>query len=284
MNPFSFQISDLSIPLTGGAGKFIYTMPGAYTPARVFATLLVPQTSGPSISIDLKCNGVSVLASPIMLDNSKRVSLYSASPGALLTGTILPFLGVLSVDVLGIGDGTAKGLMLHLVDDLETVPPEIVPPPPIEALIDRTLGTIIGNMTVFGIGNAFNGVTSAAGASCAAISAAPGWVGKTYSAGKKFSRAIVYGPNDRGFIDPGPPLSHGVSVTINIRGKNGTPSGRTDGAIIGSITFSDVVNQSAGKQIVSTDTINAYTNIWADILGSPQDSTYCAELVLYERV
>lgn len=149
-------------------------------------------------------------------------------------------------------------------------------------LIDRTAGTNIGNMTVNGgLAAAFDGTTSQARLSCATISVSnSGYVGKTLAANKIFGQAIIYGSNDQGFI-----RTDDVSTTINIRGKTGAaPSSATDGTIIGTLSFTDTSNESAGRTITSTDTTSLWAHIFAEVINNAASGRdiHVAELVLYE--
>ena len=147
-----------------------------------------------------------------------------------------------------------------------------------EILIDRTSGTNIGDMTVLGgLSAAFDGLKNVANSSCAASSGVSGYVGKTYGAGKVFSKAVVYGSNDHGFI-----FTVNPSVTLKIYGKNGTPANKTDGTVIGSLTFTDTTNESAGRTVTSTDLVNKWTSIWCYVNDGAADSHLVGELELYE--
>jgi hypothetical protein len=153
-----------------------------------------------------------------------------------------------------------------------------------ETLVDRTTGTIFGDMTTGGDFRSalYDGTTNQAlggGAGpCPYKTGTSGYVGKSYSAGKKFSKAIVYGPNDDGFVYASNP-----SVTLTVYGKNGSnPANSTDGTSIGSLTFTDTGNESAGRTITSTDTVTAYDRIWVTVSGAGSQSYSMAEIVLYE--
>lgn len=145
-------------------------------------------------------------------------------------------------------------------------------------LIDRTAGTNIGNMTANGgLAAAFDGTTNAVHSSCAAQSVGDGWVGKTLASAKIFGRAIVYGSNNRGFV-----FGSNPTVTLYIRGKNGSaPSSETDGTILGTVTFTEGDDESAGRVINTTDPNNTWDHLFVHGTASPE-FTYLAELVLYE--
>lgn len=145
-------------------------------------------------------------------------------------------------------------------------------------LIDRTAGTNIGDMTGNGgLAAAFDGTTDAGTGSCATVGNTGGYVGKTLASAKKFGRAIVYGSNTQGVAG-----NFNGTTTINIRGKNGAaPSSRTDGTIVGTLTFTDSADGTA-RQIETSDAATLWDHIFADIIPTGGNVTLCAELVLYE--
>lgn len=142
----------------------------------------------------------------------------------------------------------------------------------------------IGDTTnVGGLPSIFDGTTSQ-GKSVGArkFSSLNCYFGADFSASPKaIASAVVYGSNDVGFVNTNNP-----NVTLQLRGKNGTPpSGRTDGVIIGSLaTFTDTSNESAGRTILMTDTTNQYDYVWIDFSrdGSGADDICIAELVMTE--
>lgn len=151
----------------------------------------------------------------------------------------------------------------------------------VETLVDRTLGTNIGNMTLQGgLASAFDGVTNQTAAAGAGTSAVAGYVGKQFAAGKALSRAVVNGSNNVGYVNTGTT----TSVTITLFGKNGAPANGTDGTSLGSITFNQsATNESAGRTITSTDNVTTYTNFWVFINGGA-NSTECAEATFWEMI
>lgn len=278
MEPISIQVSDENIPLTGG-NNINWRWDIARTFSYVRATLTSPQLSGARLTVDIKHeNGSSMFSTPLTFDNGADSTVFSAVPAVISNGSFAineKFSIATSID-----DGTAKGLRLTFYDYIPDFGVAPNPPPaPTEVLIDRTAGTAIGNLTVYGLSYSFDGITNATASQCSAKSASGGYVGKTFTSAKKFSRAIIYGSNSKGFIDFGNP-----SVTITMYGKNGTPSSETDGTALGSITFTDTANESAGRTIISTNTTTAFTSLWARVVPSPAESTYVAELVMYELI
>lgn len=147
-------------------------------------------------------------------------------------------------------------------------------------LIDRTVGTNIGDMTAGGgLTEAFNGTTSTALVNCCfKTNTTSSYVGKTLASSKVFGQAIIYGSNNDGFKGIANP-----SVTINIRGKQGAaPSSATDGTIIGTTTFTDTTNESSGRTIASTDLSTQWDHIFAQMISTGSGGHAVAELVLYE--
>lgn len=152
-----------------------------------------------------------------------------------------------------------------------------------ERLIDRTLGTNIGDMTANGnLAAAFDGNANQAAAACAVKTASTiGWVGKTLAAPAVFNRALVSGSNDTGYSG-----YSNRTVSQTIYGKNGSaPGSSTDGTILGAISFSEGANESAPREIESNDKLTAWDHLWLRSfsgVGSPTSNPRVAELVLYE--
>ena len=144
------------------------------------------------------------------------------------------------------------------------------------AVIDRTAGTNIGDLTeTGGLAAAFDGVTSQAAAACATkFSESQVYIGKTLALRQRFGRAVVYGSNNVGLSSDNP------SITINARGKQGSaPANATDGTILGTITFTDTADESAGRIIDSTDLMTEWDHLWVE-MTSGDTNWRVAELVL----
>lgn len=156
--------------------------------------------------------------------------------------------------------------------------PFAVVPPSGESLVDRTAGTNIGNMTANGgLASAFDGNLSQGQSASATIASTSGYVGKTHSAAKRCSRVVVHGPNDVGYSGGG-----NGSITIDLYGKTGAaPGSATDGTLIGTITFTDTNNESAGREIISSDQATSYENWWVHVAGAANIAV--TELVMYEK-
>lgn len=159
----------------------------------------------------------------------------------------------------------------------------------VESLIDRTEGTNFGDMTAAGgIAAAFDGVTSQSGASTANKGTGTdfAFIGKTLADPAIFSRAVIHGSNSAGF------LNNNAEITITIYGHTGSaPTSEAEvlaGTALGSITFTDTGDESAGREITNTaadytafDHLTAY--IWRTDEGTNAVRAV-AEVVLYEQV
>ena len=152
-----------------------------------------------------------------------------------------------------------------------------------EQAVDFSTGTNLGNMTgEAGINAVFDGNTNQGASASSQRLAADGYAGRSFAAGKKFSRFTIHGTNDNGYTDTG----GAGSVTITFYGKNGAPSSGTDGASLGVIgPFSDNVNESTGRSVNSTDQVTAYTHVWAYIADTGgTGAVRCAEILAWELV
>lgn len=92
------------------------------------------------------------------------------------------------------------------------------------------------------------------------------------------SKATIHGTNDTGYSEAGA----GVTITATLRGKTGAaPSNYTsDGTQLGQIVFSNLANESAGRDITSAD-VTVWDHIWVDFLSSSSNSQNLAEVKLY---
>jgi hypothetical protein len=149
--------------------------------------------------------------------------------------------------------------------------------------ISGSTGTNIGNMTgQGGLAAAFNGVTNATAATnSAALTSVTNqaYVGKTYSPGRTISQVVVYGSNNNGFFSSANP-----DTTIELYGKTGSaPANASDGTLLGSVTFTDTADESAGRTITSSDTTTVFDHVWMRLTQSGAAATgYVAEVVFHE--
>lgn len=130
------------------------------------------------------------------------------------------------------------------------------------------------------IAAAFDGNTSQAIASSAWLSTATSaYFGANLSASpKRIISAKVYGSNNAGFVNVINP-----NVTITLYGKNGgAPANGTDGTALGSISFVDTADESAGRTILSTDIATSWDYVWANVVqDGAANHIAMAELELY---
>lgn len=151
---------------------------------------------------------------------------------------------------------------------------------PTQVPIGSGVGTIIHDATLWSdTGIAFNDVTDSASSGNADRNATNGYLGKFYSPPFAITKAEVWGSNDEGYITE----TDGLSLTINLRGKIGsTPTSRTDGVLLGSVTFADGV--VADKQtITSSDTSTQYDFVFLDI-NAADDHINIAEIRFFTPV
>lgn len=101
--------SDETTALTTGVGKRTKRMLGAGTLIGIRASLVTAQTSGSIFTVDFNKNGVTCLSTKITIDNTEKTSLTAATP-AVISVTSFADDDEFSVDIDGVGDGTAAGL------------------------------------------------------------------------------------------------------------------------------------------------------------------------------
>lgn len=146
------------------------------------------------------------------------------------------------------------------------------------SLIDRTAGTNIGNMTWGGgLAASFDGVTNQGGAnSSMRQSGGNAYIGKTFVAPTAIDFVNVYGANDHGYVVNNP------SVTLNLRGKNGSaPSGTSDGDLIGTTgEFTDTATTNP-KTIDCIDKNTLYDHVFVEIVNGTGNNTRMAEVEIW---
>jgi hypothetical protein len=152
--------------------------------------------------------------------------------------------------------------------------------------ISGATGTNIGDLTISGgLAAAYDGATNTAFNSCAQgaaiVSPTDEYIGKNYSSSpKKISGGTIYGSNNGGLCS-----GFNGSVTVELRGKNGSaPSTPGDGTLLGSLTFTDTSNESAGRAVSSSDTATEWDYVWHRIQAAQGNAsrTSVAEAVFIE--
>lgn len=142
---------------------------------------------------------------------------------------------------------------------------------------DITAGTNIGDMTeTGGLAAAFDGTTSQVYASCATKTAAPGYVGKTFSGPRQIHSVDIYGSSNTG-LDGN---TGSTTYTVQLYGKAGSaPSTSTDGTLLASQSAADS-NGISIIGMVSSDDTTFYDHAWVRISTTGVNAA-CAELVIY---
>lgn len=145
-------------------------------------------------------------------------------------------------------------------------------------VIGAGVGSAFGNFT--SLVSPFDGVTSEvlAGASHFGdfSTNTGGYIGKTWTTGKRFGQATVWSSNNSGYS--------ASSATLNVRGKNGVPAAYNDGTIIGTVNISPDVVEPAGHIVPSSDKVTTYSNWWVEFIRVSAGATWlpCAEILFYE--
>ena len=106
--------SDETTPLTTGNGKVTFRMPYAFTLTAVRASLTAAQASGSIFTADINENGVSILSTPLTIDNTEKTSTSAATP-AVISDTALADDAEITIDIDQVGSGSAAGLKVALI-------------------------------------------------------------------------------------------------------------------------------------------------------------------------
>jgi hypothetical protein len=147
------------------------------------------------------------------------------------------------------------------------------------SVVSGGTGTNIGNMTnVGGLAASFDGTTSASNTGSSYLASTSGYVGKTYSPGKRIAQVVTHGTNNLGYTSTGTP-----TVTLTLRGKTGSaPANATDGTTLGSISFTDTSDESVGRTITSNDTTTTWDHVWVTISVGVSNDLYFVEIIFTE--
>jgi hypothetical protein len=111
-----FAASDETTPLTTGTGKISFRVPYAMTLTAIRISLTTAQTSGSILTVDINVNGVSILSTKLTIDNGEKTSVTAAIQ-AVISNANIPDDAEVSVDIDGLGDGTAAGLKGALIGE-----------------------------------------------------------------------------------------------------------------------------------------------------------------------
>jgi hypothetical protein len=128
-----------------------------------------------------------------------------------------------------------------------------------------------------GLNDAFDGdVTENAASGAALTSGTVAYVGVTFAADTAVRSCVVYGSDDAGFVSAINP-----TVTITLYGKTGAAPANyaTEGTSIGSVSFTDTADESAGRTITMTDTVSEWDHVWVGIAhNGAANQINCAEV------
>lgn len=150
------------------------------------------------------------------------------------------------------------------------------------AVVDRTLGTDIGDMTGGGgLAACFDGVSVQTKAASAQKSGSPSfaYVGKNYTAasGSTIAGAQVVFPSD---------WNENATMTVELYAKASAPSSSTDGTLLGTTTTTAGVSIFSttfpSAYVSSSDTTTVFNYFWVRLSGSGFDPiTYASEVTFY---
>lgn len=108
---------------------------------------------------------------------------------------------------------------------------------------------------------AFDLDTTQIGAECANNTGSSGYIGVSFSSGTRITKAIIHGSTNVGFNNGG-----AGTTTLTLYGKQGSaPSSSTDGTSLGTTSFTDGADESAGRTITSSDTNTFWNHVWVKV-------------------
>lgn len=109
-------VGDETTAITTGTAKAKVINPYSrrFLVQNVVASLSTPQDSGSTFTVDVNDSGVSILSTPVTIDNDEDSSGTALAPPVINDTFIEPY-SVISVDVDQVGDGTAKGLKVYVL-------------------------------------------------------------------------------------------------------------------------------------------------------------------------
>jgi len=120
----------------------------------------------------------------------------------------------------------------------------------------------------------YNNVTTATFANSTGTTATLGirlW--RDFTSAQQCSKVIVYGSSDQGFVTGANP-----SVTLTLYGKNTADVSATS---LGTLTFTDTADESAGRTVTSSDTTTRWDKIYVELTCGTTQSMRIAEARFY---
>jgi len=107
-------------------------------------------------------------------------------------------------------------------------------------------------------------------------------IGTTDAVAKKIGRVKVYGSNDKGFWTG---ASNIDATTLELYGKasGAAPANETDGVLLGTLSFTNTNDESAGRTVTSTDTANTWLHRWVNVknTGDASGNRPCVAQVVF---
>ncbi len=151
------------------------------------------------------------------------------------------------------------------------------------ALIDRTTGTNIGDMTGnAGLAAAFDGILNQLNAACASKGSVAGGTGTAYC-GKTFAQPTAldfvdcFGASDDGYVN-----NVDTQVILTLFGKQGAaPANVNDGTQLAQITFTETPPETGARRLTTTDKLTYWNHAWVRLMWNPSGSsrgTYMCEI------
>lgn len=112
--PIIVACSDETTAITSGSAKVTFRMPYAFTLTAVRASLSTAQSSGSVFTVDINESGATILSTKLTIDNTEKTSTTASTP-AVISDASLADDAEITIDIDGLGDGTAKGLKVTLI-------------------------------------------------------------------------------------------------------------------------------------------------------------------------
>lgn len=101
-------------PIVAGVTQVTFRMPYDFSLLSVRASLTDAQDTGDIITVDVNAGGISILDTLVTISNGEKTSKTAAIQPTLVNTTLVDDTEI-TVDVVQVGDGTAKGLKITLI-------------------------------------------------------------------------------------------------------------------------------------------------------------------------
>ena len=146
----------------------------------------------------------------------------------------------------------------------------------VAGLIDRTLGTNIGNLTGSGgLAAAFDGTRHNTSSTSASRSGTDGYVGKTLGNPSKIDHAIAYS-STVGYVSAADP-----AITLELYGKAGAaPANATDGTLLATSSFTDTAGNIV-TELESSNKTTVFNHVWLRVSSAGSVTWRVGELEIW---